>query len=189
MWLPLLALITGGAIGLSAGGRLRWLADHRVRAWALAALGIGLELLAGRWSLGAAGEACLLGGYVCLLVFAAANAHLVGAGVVAAGVLANLAVVAADGGMPVRPAAVVLAGIATPATVGGVSYGPRHHAERRGDHLTILDDRIPLSALHQVVSFGDLVLAGGVADVAAHLTGPPPRHRRRNTAAMPGVTG
>ncbi|MHB1533736.1 MAG: DUF5317 family protein [Acidimicrobiales bacterium] len=180
MWLPILALIAGGALGGIAGGRLRSLAGHRIRGWGLALGGIGLELVAGNRMLGPAGEAVLLGGYVCLLGFAAANAHLAGVGVLAAGLVANLAVITADGAMPVLPTAVVRAGIATPATVAGVDYGPRHHPQRRGDHLTFLDDRIPLAPLHQVVSFGDLVLAGGVADVAAHLMQPAPRHRRRS---------
>ena len=44
----------------------------------------------------------LLAGYVLLICFAVRNAGLTGMVLVAVGLLANLAVIAVDGGMPVR---------------------------------------------------------------------------------------
>ena len=40
---------------------------------------------------------------------------------------------------------------------------------RPSDRLTVLGDVVPVPALRQVVSFGDLILLAGVSDVAAHL--------------------
>ena len=77
---------------------------------------------------------------------------------------------ALNGGMPVRPSAVVAAHLASPLTEPLLGYGHRHHRERPGDRLAFLADIIPIPEFHEVVSFGDLILAVGVADTAAHLT-------------------
>lgn len=181
--LSLVALVVGVVVGLASGGRLAHAATWRVGWWWLLAPGVGLQLAADRWHLGWFGAELLFVGYCCLLAFAARNAGLVGIGVASVGLLTNLAVITADGGMPVHPAAVVGAGIATSRQLPGVAYGQRHHLERSGDHLTFLDDRIPLSPLNQVVSVGDLILFIGVVDLAANLVRRP---GRRRTARLTG---
>jgi len=115
---------------------------------------------------------------VAQLAFAAVNPNLIGMGVVAVGVAANALVIGVNGGMPVRARAVVAAGIAAPAEVPTLDYGYRHHQESNKDKLQVLDDRIPLPLFHEVVSFGDLILAVGVTTTVAHLFHPLPRHAR-----------
>jgi hypothetical protein len=122
----------------------------------------------------------MLLGYACLLGFAASNRSLVGIGVVAVGLAANALVIGINGGMPVRASAVIDAHIADPEGLSRVNYGHRHHLESSGDKLTFLGDIIPLQPLHAVVSFGDLILAFGVADLAGHLL-----HRRLGRPTRP----
>jgi hypothetical protein len=81
--------------------------------------------------------------------------------------------------MPVDPGAVVSAGIASPVTLPAVRYGPTHHRQTDGDHLLALDDRLPVPWGHLILSLGDVVLAAGIADVAAHLLQPRPRYAYR----------
>ncbi len=173
-----LALVTGAVIGWASGGRLRFIARHRIRAWWLVVLGFGLQVAADHLDVGRLGTAIVVGGAVALLTFAALNPTLVGIGVVAVGVAANALVIGINDGMPVRPRAVVAAHIATTAQVPTLDYGYRHHQEGPTDRLQVLDDRIPLAPFHEVVSFGDLILAVGVAATVAHLTRPVPRHAR-----------
>ncbi len=171
-----LALVTGAVIGLATGGRPRYLGRHRLRAWWLVALGFGLQAATDRFDVGAWGSALVLVGAAALLVFAALNPQLVGIGVVAAGVAANALVIGVNAGMPVRPSAVIAAHITTRADEPTLDYGNRHHRQRASDRLLALSDIIALAPVHEVVSFGDLILAIGVAATVARLLSPPARH-------------
>ncbi len=175
--LSALALVLGGVIGLVLGGDVRHLATWRLRSWWLLVPGAVGQVAADRWHLAGWGTVVLLAAYGCLLVFVGRNILLVGMGVVAVGLIANLAVITVDGGMPVHPAAVIRAGIAAPDQLAAVGYGRRHHLETGGDHGTFLDDRLPVGSVHQVLSIGDLILFVGVADVAANLVRRPRRRR------------
>ena len=181
MTFTVLALVGGTAAGLLSGGRLRHVAGHPLRAAWLLAVGFVLLEASGHLALGRAATMGALAGYVCLFAFCGRNPTVIGMGIVALGLAANAAMIGVNGGMPVHPGAVVAARIADVDEVAAVDYGPLHHAEHPTDHLSWLDDRIPLPELHQVLSFGDLVLALGVADVMAHLCHP----RRRRPAARP----
>jgi len=176
-----LALAIGTVFGFVRGGRLRYIADHQVRGWWLVMAGFGLQIVPDRVDLGGLGTPMLLVGYGCLLVFAAMNWRLVGMGVAFVGLAANALVIGLNDGMPVRPSAVVAAKISDRAGLERINYGRRHHEERPTDRLTDLGDIIPVSQLHEVVSFGDLILAVGVADVASNLLRP--RRRRRPKAS------
>lgn len=183
MSLTVVAVVVGGAIGLLLGGRPRHLATWRLRSWALLIPGLGLQLAADRWPLGGLGTIVAVAGYACLLAFAARNALLVGMSVVAVGLAANMAVVALNDGMPVHGPAIVAAGIATRSQLPDVTFGQRHHLEGAVDHVSFLDDRIPIGGLHEVVSIGDLILVAGAADVAANAVRRP--RRRRATWVRP----
>jgi hypothetical protein len=176
--LSALALLLGGVVGLALGGSIRHLATWRFRSWWLLGPGLLGEIAADRWHLAGLGTVVLLAAYGCLLLFVARNILLVGMGVVAVGLLTNLAVITVNSGMPVHSAALVKAGIAAPDQLAAVAYGRRHHPETGGDHLTFLDDRLPLGTVHQVLSIGDLILAVGMGDVIANLV----RHPRRRRA-------
>jgi hypothetical protein len=171
-----LALVAGAVIGLARGGRLRFLSRHRLRAWWLVVVGFGLQLAADRFDIGAWGTVVVVTGAVALLAFAALNPNLVGIGVVAFGVAANALVIGLDGGMPVRPAAVVAAHVASPEEEPVISYGFRHHRERPRDKLRPLADIIPIPLFKEVVSVGDLILAVGVTATVAGLFRPVPGH-------------
>ena len=116
---------------------------------------------------------------VLLIAGVAANGHLVGTGVVAVGLGANLVPMLVDGGVPVRPSAMVAAGIIEQGEVVTVT-GPRH-VERPDDLVPWLGDALPIEPFRIVVSFGDLIVAIGLADVAAHAARP----RRQRRSASP----
>ena len=131
------------------------------------AAGALCELVSSLWVGGAAGLALLFAGYALLICFAARNLAVAGSVLVVAGLVANLTVIAADGGMPVR---------GLPPAAG---FGPRHHGLRPGDHLTALGDVVAVPALGEVFSAGDLLLAGGVATMLVTVNLAPRRRRAR----------
>jgi hypothetical protein len=165
MVLTFLALAFGLVAGLRLNHRPRHVAPPAVRAFWLLIGGIGAQFL------GEATDsvAVILLSYVLLLGFAAVNLGLVGVPVVMLGLGLNALTLAVNGGMPVRASAVEAAGQAEDGDLADVDLGAARHFERGDDRLTSLGDVIPLSWMHQVLSFGDLILLVGVADVAAHL--------------------
>lgn len=162
------ALVVGVVVGVACGGRLRYLTTRRVTAWWLLVPGVAVPLLIDHWDFRSWTGVGLVGADLCLLGFAFANRTLAGMGVVAVGLICNVLVIGVNGSMPVQAEAVIRAHLATPATISSLSYGHRHHAERPGDRLTVLDDRIPVPLFRQVFSPGDLIEAIGVAAVAAN---------------------
>jgi hypothetical protein len=167
MSLVVVALAAGVLTGLLLGGGVRDLGRVRLGGLGLLAGGAVCEFAGSRWGAGAVGTGLLIAGYVLLIAFALRNAATPGMVLVAVGLLANLTVIAVNGGMPVR---------GLPA---GTTFGPRHHGERPGDHLTGLADVVPVGPLGETVSAGDIVLSLGVATVVVVLMRP--RSRRRLT--------
>ncbi|MDQ2754053.1 MAG: DUF5317 family protein [Actinomycetota bacterium] len=178
MVVTLLAVVIGLVLGAARGGRVAPMVNQRLGWGSLLAAGVFLQLAADRWDLGAWASPAQIIAYGCLIAFAARNLVLVGMGVVMVGLLANAVVVTVDAGMPVRPASVLAAGVTTPGRLPGLDYGYRHHAEGSHDHLTWLGDIVPVRPLHEVVSFGDLILAVGLIDVVARAMQPTRRTRR-----------
>lgn len=174
-----LALVAGVVVGLAFGGRPGFIAQHRLHQWWLVVVGFGLQAVADRVHQVTLGTALVLVGAVALLAFAGLNRRLVGIGVVAVGVASNALVIGLNDGMPVHPAAVVSAQIASPGQLPVLNYGFRHRQERPTDKLRLLDDRIPLAPFHEVLSIGDLILAVGVAVTVSHLLRRRPLHARR----------
>src|SRR5690242_9421312 len=168
------AVGAGLLVGLLAGGRVRHLSGRRFRIWPLLPVGVALQLPI----LDALGGAGLIASYVCLLVFALANLRLVGMGLVALGILLNLVPITLNDGMPVDRQAVVRAGITSSRGLANLHLDRKHHLDRPDDHLSVLSDIIPVSPLGEVLSFGDVVLSVGVADVLFHLLRPRLRHAR-----------
>jgi hypothetical protein len=173
MLLVVVALVAGTAAGLLLGGRARHLAGSRLRSAGLLLGGAAGEFVGNRWGAGAVGTGIIVAGYVLLVAFALRNAAITGMVLVAAGLLANAAVIALDDGMPVRGA---------PA---GATFGARHHGERPGDHLTGLADVVRVPVIAETVSAGDLVLSVGVATVVVTLLRPTRRRLPALTAAAP----
>src|ERR1700685_1362346 len=100
MLLVVIALAAGSVAGLALGGHWRHLADTRLRSVGTLLAGAVCEFAGSRWGPGWFGTALVVAGYVLLASFAVRNAALAGMVLVAAGLLANLTVIALNGGMP-----------------------------------------------------------------------------------------
>ena len=173
----LVALATGLVIAIALGGRPRYLAEKSFRWWLLLPLGVVLQQVVEAegvpWPF-----ALLLVSYAYLLVFALANLHHPGMGIVFIGIALNALVIFANHGMPVREKAV--RAVHTEAAGAEVRIDEvKHHLEARDDQLKVLGDIIPVPELDQVLSFGDLILAVGVADLLVHLLRPAHKSRAR----------
>lgn len=102
------------------------------------------------------GFALLLASYVLILSFGLLNLRITGMSIIVIGISLNVLVIALNQGMPYR----VTAG-------DGLETSAKHRPEREGDLLTVLDDRIIVPGpLEEAVSFGDLILALGIVNVA-----------------------
>ena len=181
------AVVVGLFIGSAMRGRLTNMSRRSLRGWSVLAAGIATQAAAGRvggpeWT-----TSLVLASYVLLLVFAALNLHLVGMGVVMIGMMANAAVIGVNDGMPIRPSAVVAAGLATPEQAERMRADVKRRPERPADRLVMLGDIIPVPPLREVVSFGDLAIGVGVADVIVHLMRPARRVRARTDAPVPAT--
>lgn len=178
MRFTLLAVATGLGIGLLAGGRLAHLGSRDLRRWPLLVAGLAAQLASAPLS-GDASFAALLASYGLLVAFAVANVVLVGMWLVATGIAMNLVVIAVNGGMPVRESALRSAGAVGPGLPVEVDTESKHHLEGPSDRLVVLGDIIPVEPLGEVVSFGDVVMAVGVADVVVNLLRRPGGRRSR----------
>lgn len=175
-----LPVLLAAALGVVMGFLRRplgaHLADPRVVAPGLAVVAVGVQMALGLLSASVAGP--LLGLSLFLLTgFGLLNLHLVGMGVLSTGMALNAAVVLVNGAMPVRAPAVLDAGLARPGELVLVDLGAGRRYEATGDWLAVLGDVIPVGAIGGVLSFGDLIVAVGVATVAADLA----RYARRPT--------
>lgn len=177
-------------VGLVAGRlllrrplRYRHLGPPRVGALPILVLGVALVVVADRLDSSAA-VAVAVAGQATLVVGVLANGHLVGTGVLAVGLALNLVSMTVDGGMPVRRGALVHAGVLGADEVAGASLSGPRHLERDDDLVPGLGDVLPLRPVGTVVSFGDLVILTGLADIAAHAARPR-RHRRRGRRSEP----
>lgn len=168
-----IAIALGLVAGLAAGGRPANAARHTLRLWPALLVGAAAqwlpELLDVPESAAFVAVAC---SYLALVAFAVANLRLVGMPVVLVGLALNSAVIFPNGGMPVRGSAVVQAGLVEPDEVATIDFGSKRHLETEDDVLTILGDVVPVAPLREVISFGDLILAAGVADVVFRLLRP-----------------
>jgi hypothetical protein len=175
----LVAVAAGLAAGYARGGRLSQARHARIRSWWLLLAGIAVQTLVPRpgWQLLA---------FVLLAAFAARNFTRQGMGVLLIGIVLNAAPIALDGGMPVEAHAIVSAHIATTSEIGNLSFGGRRHLAHAGDHLRALDDTIPEWWTHEVLSFGDIVIAIGVAAVIAGLLRQPIDSNQSSNAAASG---
>jgi Family of unknown function (DUF5317) len=120
------------------------------------------------------GFALLLASYVLILSFGLLNLRITGMSIIVIGISLNVLVIALNQGMPYR------------VTVGdGRETSAKHRPERPDDVLTVLDDRIVIPGpLEETVSFGDLILALGIVNVAYRGS----RRVRRSARVSPAET-
>jgi Family of unknown function (DUF5317) len=154
------------AAGLIAGGSVRNFERVRVHWWALAFGGVTLQVVPAPTISGidprTVGAASLALSYVLLLAFITVNRWVPAAGVMAVGLLLNLAVVATNGGMPVSTSAIRTAGGSTLALA--TAADAKHHVMTDADTLTPLADVIPIPRPAGIVlSIGDELLYVGMA--------------------------
>ena len=117
------------------------------------------------------GFGALVASYALLLAFCGRNITRAGIAVVMIGLAANALAVTINHGMPVRVPTKWVA-------EGGLAPTVRHHATDGSTRLYWMTDVIYLPHVDEVISFGDLILAIGLADVAFECS------RRRRHAAQ-----
>jgi hypothetical protein len=167
------ALVVGLVLGFVTGGRIANFGRRTLELVWLLALSALLQVAAETLDISdTAGLALVLVSYVGLAAFAVANIRLVGMPVVLVGLLCNLVVITLNSGMPVREDAILASHAATAEEVDALDFGAKRHLEDGDDVLTFLADIIPVRPTKEVLSFGDLILAVGIADVLFRLLKP-----------------
>lgn len=176
MLVYLVAIVVAVAIVPITGGRFRRLAEVDVARPALLFIGLGIQIALDVVDLPSAryddvGFALLLLSYACVIGFCVSNLRLTGMGVVTVGIAMNALVIALNQGMPYT----VPEGERAEVTV-------KQRPEQPDDVLPVLSDRIPLGGPFATsISFGDLVIAVGIVDLAYHAS----RRPRRSRATLP----
>ncbi|MDQ3659995.1 MAG: DUF5317 domain-containing protein [Actinomycetota bacterium] len=143
----------GGSLEALAATRLTWLP----LLWAALVLQVAPEL----WLQlsDTAAVSVILASNLLLVGFLVLNRGLPGVGLMAAGLLLNVVVIAANRAMPVSAIASDLAGVRSTPTDASLE----HELMNPSTLLPWLGDIIPLPRLGEVLSVGDLLLVGGIA--------------------------
>lgn len=177
MAFTIVAVALGVVLGLALGGRPRNVGLRPIRAVPVLLAGVGLQVTAEAGGFGDLETLLLvLASYGLLTLFALVNLRLVGMPVVLVGLLCNFLVIGANGAMPVRASAVLAADVAD--SVQGLDLGAKRRLAEPGDRFELLGDVVPVTVAREVLSFGDLILAAGVADVVFRLLRPVGARRR-----------
>jgi Family of unknown function (DUF5317) len=164
---PILAILAlAFVVGLALRGSPREFGKVQLHWWGLALAGVALQSIA--WptlpglSPDISAAVLLCSSYVFLLAFITVNRWIPAAGVMAIGLVLNLAVVSANGGMPVSAAAIRAAGGSADALIA--LPGAKHHVMHEDTVLTPLADVIPIPRpVGVVLSIGDVLLYLGAA--------------------------
>src|SRR5262245_48048301 len=177
LWFPIVAIAVGLVIGRVLGGRVHFIADKHVRWPLLLFLGLALQVIVELDGVPIP-FALLILSYVYLIIFCLANLRLVGMGLICIGIALNALAIALNHGMPVREEAIRAAGFSGQQRELTI-HEVKHRLETPDTKLAFLGDIIPVRPMHTVVSFGDLILSVGIADLIANLMRAP---RRRSQA-------
>ncbi len=175
--LTVMAVLVGLFAGLARRGELANLFARPVRAKALLVIGLAVPALADRFTREVAVPLVVIG-LAALFAFAIVNVSMIGMSVMAIGILANLMATFLNGGLPVSRHALVAAGLASRDQVDRVELSGARRLEAPTHRLRFLGDIIPFDETGQVLSFGDLVILIGLADITANLT----LRKRKGTA-------
>jgi hypothetical protein len=176
-----IAVVLALIIPAVTGGSYTRLLDVKWRFGPLLFLGLGIQIFLEFYDLPVkywhnVGFGLLVASYVLVLAFAARNLVIRGMGVVLIGISCNALVIVANQGMPVKiPAAWI-----TETNNEWVEPTVKHHPQQPDDRLRFLSDIIVLNEpFDTVISFGDLILAVGLCDVAFHASRKPKRRGAR----------
>lgn len=166
MVLAVVTMLAGVIVGLARGGTLQRLGSLPIRrsgwVWAAAGAQLAGALIGGpAYPLGLALSAGLVGRFLL------ANRGIRGTGLLALGLLANAAVVALNGAMPVSLDAAGRAGTTTQDILTGADR--RHEIATADTRLPWLGDVIatPWPLRPEVVSPGDVLVAAGLGQLVA----------------------
>ncbi len=162
-----LALGGGVLAGFAGGGRLRGLGLVRLRAHVLllGALGAQLSLPSIAHELRnplVALSYGMVGSWLIMNLARQSRMVRTAIGLLALGWMANVAPIAANGGMPVAVDALAQVG-GPPADDLAAGNIDKHVAAGPGTRLAALGDVIPVAPLGAVVSIGDLFMAAGIS--------------------------
>jgi hypothetical protein len=181
MGFTVVALAVGLGLGFATGGRPGNVARSALQLVWLLAVSVLLQVLAELLPVSdVVALSMVLASYVGLSAFAIANIRLVGMPVVLVGLVLNLAVITLNGGMPVRATSIIASHAATYDDISTIDFGAKRHLADSGDTLSWLGDIVPVRPTREVLSFGDLILAFGIADVVFRLLKPVDVRRRRD---------
>lgn len=171
MGLAIVVLVAAVALATAFGGRWHRLADLRLRsrglvvAAVLAQAGGALVGIAGFGDARKAYVSGLVVSAACALWFCARNLRVPGVALVSGGLVANAAVVALNGAMPVS----IVAAYHARVPIGAISAGTdaRHEIAGSGTRWRWLGDvvPVPLPLRPEVVSPGDVLVAAGLAEL------------------------
>jgi Family of unknown function (DUF5317) len=171
----LIPLVTRGSYARLLGTEWHW----SVLLFAGLAIQIALEYVTiprSHWH--DVGYGLLVASYALILLFCSRNLVIRGMGIVLVGVACNALVITLNHGMPVKLPREWRNQSWTHATV-------KHHPQRSDDRLRFLGDIIVLKEpFDTVLSFGDLILAVGLCDVAYNTS----RKRKPRRARMLDLT-
>lgn len=155
------------ALGFALRGSLRGFEAVSLRAWGLAAAGLGLQLAP--LPTGAGGRdlavriSVLAASYALLVAFAALNRRMPGIPLVLVGLLLNAAVIVPNGGMPVSEGAIRASGQGEMLDEFIRQGATKHHLMTEDDVLRPLGDVIGIPPpVRQVVSVGDFFIYAGI---------------------------
>lgn len=166
MLLTILALVVGYAIGKARGGSWSSVLSARLRGQGLLIAGVAatlvLNVLTPSFPL-----FWLMIAFIGLVGFTIANLTMTGAIVLLFGLLLNVAVVLANGAVPVSEVALQSVDVVD-ITGAAVIDGPRE-STATATRLSFLGDVIPVPVANKVVSIGDLIALVAVADVLVNL--------------------
>lgn len=179
MWILIAALPVGLLLGLIAGGSFDSLREIQLRTWYLLIPAFAIVILMsldrdppGEWIL-------LPTALVLFAIVSLRNIATVGMAIVGIGVIANLVPVLMNGEMPVREKAIVQAGLADWSNIDLVQLGAGRRFEKPGDIVVQLGAIVPLKAVKEVMTFGDLIVIAGLVNVGFRSVKlPSGRHRR-----------
>jgi hypothetical protein len=160
------AVLIGLLIGLARGGHLanlRTLSFYWVPAGAIAAVVLAITRFGHQDSGGVVHVVAL----IVLMSTAVTNLQLRGAGLVGIGLAANIVPAALNGGTPVDPRALQVTGI-DPTMLAEHSLLPTQHLASEHTIATTLGSALAIPGTGVIVSFGDLIIAVGLAVLVAH---------------------
>lgn len=162
----MLALLTGCAIGLVRGGRLRALSTVRLHSPGWLVSGIAAVLVVS-WIGPGRPLLWMLGAYVAFGRFGLRNLHLTGIIVALIGMLMNVAPLIANGAVPVSERALVSVGQVT--SDGQPLIDGIRESNETASSFAIFGDIVPVPMFDRVVSLGDLVILIALVDIVMNV--------------------